>query len=446
MLWMVVLAVLGLCVLLYLMLRQQGRVLLRLDRLEARLTAVERAPWTDPHANHQPASKGLAVGTTIEPFTFTDLSKRPVGLEDFRGKRVLLVQWSPRSAGCGRLAPELGRLQEELDERDVQLLLVASGSGQANRRLAAEHNLRCPILLRSGSLHLQAFDGFQAPAAYLLDADGRVAEPAALGWAAVRALAHHATTAPVPPSAAGSGDRQRRRRPVAEITIVACLVLLAANALADNRARRTASQPSAGLASQTSQHPGPTALQVVKFGFTQRPHELVGDADFTYAAVLKNPNDDWVATAVDVEIAFLSRAGRPVTTDHQHPVLLPGQTAAVADSLLGQRAARMRVRVRVGHWQPASQPQATAVSVRQVRTTRDAYGATTSAILRSRLGRGSLAVSTVAVYSDQRGRIIGGASNVVDVIPADRSVQVQIYASPPPNHIARTAVYATLRK
>ena len=48
------------------------------------------------------------------PFRLPDLDGKEVSLEDFRGRKVLLVYWSPQCGFCDILAPDLVRLQPEL--------------------------------------------------------------------------------------------------------------------------------------------------------------------------------------------------------------------------------------------------------------------------------------------------------------------------------------------
>ena len=84
----------SLSLLLYQLVKQQGRMLLRLDHLEQHTAhggMIEGA---------QPQPRGLAVGTPIPPFSMPDLSGKMVSLEEFRGKKVLLINWSPECGFC----------------------------------------------------------------------------------------------------------------------------------------------------------------------------------------------------------------------------------------------------------------------------------------------------------------------------------------------------------
>lgn len=176
----------SLWVVLYQLIKQQGRMLLRLDHLD----------HEGAHAGAARAqSAGLPVGTPIAAFRMPDLTGKQVALEDFRGKQVLLVNWSPQCGFCDQIAPELARLEPDLHKRNVQLVLVSSGKAEANRKLAEEHGLNCPILLqKDGSQALRAFQHLGTPAAYLLDEQGRVAQPIAVGSEQVPTLALEAAT------------------------------------------------------------------------------------------------------------------------------------------------------------------------------------------------------------------------------------------------------------
>jgi peroxiredoxin len=196
-------AVVSLAWLLVQVLRQQGRVLLRIDELEDRLAGAEPDP-----GNGRP--RGLPPATPVPPFRLPDLSGAEVGLEDLRGKRVLLVHWDPQCGFCRRIAPELANLRGRLTERKTELLLLSYRDVESNEALAREHGLECTILLQPDGETVEAFATLGTPAAYLLDERGRVARPLALGADQVPALASHA---------AGSTTRLGSERPLAESRI-----------------------------------------------------------------------------------------------------------------------------------------------------------------------------------------------------------------------------------
>lgn len=185
---------------------QQGRLLMRLETLEARMPAHEDDGVCG--GTLEAAPEALALGAEFPPFDLRDLDGKPVGLADFRGRRVLLVNWSPTCGFCEAIAPTLRKLHDGMRKHDVELLLVASGDADSNRRLARAHRLECPILLAE-----RPVDGFGAigtPAAYLLDEEAHVASARALGAQEVPELARQA---------AGSKARVLRLRSTSESRI-----------------------------------------------------------------------------------------------------------------------------------------------------------------------------------------------------------------------------------
>src|SRR5437867_11407552 len=84
---------------------QQGRILLRLDSLEGKRP-------DDGRGGSGP--KGLAAGSAIEDFELRDLTGKTRPLSEFRGRRLLLLYWSPDCGFGDVLAPELGQRQAAL--------------------------------------------------------------------------------------------------------------------------------------------------------------------------------------------------------------------------------------------------------------------------------------------------------------------------------------------
>jgi peroxiredoxin len=175
---------------LYQAVKQQGRLLLRLDDLDRRLShlvagAGQETPVEDG---------GLDVGTEISAPCLPDLEGRMVSLGGYRGKRVLLVHWSPECVFCEFLAPDLARLQADLRTSNVQLVLASPGDAESNRKLAEEYGLTCPIVLmpEDSPLVREAFKDQGTPVAYLLDEEGKVAQPIAVGSEQILALARGA--------------------------------------------------------------------------------------------------------------------------------------------------------------------------------------------------------------------------------------------------------------
>jgi peroxiredoxin len=136
-----------------------------------------------------------------------------VGLEDFRGKRVLLVHWNFECGFCNSIAAELAGLETSLEKHKVQLLLLAYGEAKTNQERAAEHGLKCSILLMKEQEKTGPFEHEGTPVAYVLDEEGRVAAPVARGAERVFALALE-LAGPEPEAApAGVSTPERRELP-----------------------------------------------------------------------------------------------------------------------------------------------------------------------------------------------------------------------------------------
>jgi peroxiredoxin len=178
------LAVLTLGWLVLQLLRQQGRLLLRIEALEGR-GAVDMPGASDTRG-------GLPLATPFPPFRLASLEGAEVGLEDFQGKRVLLVHWSPECGFCRRIADDFARLSGDLSRRKTELLFVSYGSPEANRALMEQHGLRSQVLLQPDGQTVAGFARIGTPAAYLLDEKGRIAKPIAIGAHEVPELAEEA--------------------------------------------------------------------------------------------------------------------------------------------------------------------------------------------------------------------------------------------------------------
>jgi len=183
----------GTWVVLYQVVKQQGRLLLRLDALqEGKRTCGDNEIVLHGQRNEEKTAAGLAVGTAIPSFQLPDLAGQQVAIEQFRGKRLLLVHWSPSCGFCTRIAPDLAKLQPEFSKHNVQLLLLAQGTAAANRALAEKYDLACPILSLEGTETPDLFGQMGTPVAYLIDEEGKVAQPLAIGANAVPLLAQEA--------------------------------------------------------------------------------------------------------------------------------------------------------------------------------------------------------------------------------------------------------------
>jgi peroxiredoxin/uncharacterized membrane protein YphA (DoxX/SURF4 family) len=166
------------------LIRQHGRLLLRMDALEARLTASGLAPAPLAPA----AMPGLPIGAPAPGFRLTGLYGETLTLEALRapGKPVLLIFTDPNCGACTALLPEVGRWQRE-HATQLTLALISQGTVEANRAKVVGHSVT-HVLLQEGQEVTAAYQTAGTPTAVLVRPDGTIGSPLAPGTGAIAAL------------------------------------------------------------------------------------------------------------------------------------------------------------------------------------------------------------------------------------------------------------------
>ena len=168
--------------------RQHGRVLLRLNALEeAQAASAMREPVVRAAA-HPHHGAGLPVGSLAPEFSLVGLHGETMTLAALRssGRPVLLVFSDPGCGPCTALAPDLARWQAEHADR-LRIVVVAAGSPEAIRARAAEHGVS-DVLIQNDHEVADAYHCQGTPGAVLIDVAGRTASPLASGGPAIAAL------------------------------------------------------------------------------------------------------------------------------------------------------------------------------------------------------------------------------------------------------------------
>src|SRR5438105_7120542 len=184
------LAIVGISWLGWQLLRQNGRLLLRLDELEKRLNEAE-------FAADEP--EGLPLGTEAPTFDLEDLAGQRKSLAQYRGQPMLLIFFDPACGFCRELAPKLAEfspspsLEQKEGERMPQILIISTGDAEKNREFFHEHKLGCPVLLQKQSEIATAYQANGTPAGYLISPEGKIASELAMGAEALLALASGAS-------------------------------------------------------------------------------------------------------------------------------------------------------------------------------------------------------------------------------------------------------------
>ena len=169
------------------LLRQIGRLLVRLEALEA-FASGDAAPSQN---GTQPAG-GLPVDEEAPPFALKGLHGETLTLEALRspGKPVMLFFTDPNCGPCTAMLPEVGRWQEEHAQK-VTLALLSRGAPEENKTKAQEHGVQNVVLQEDWEVS-ESYEVRGTPSAILISPDGKVASPVAGGAEGIRALLAYA--------------------------------------------------------------------------------------------------------------------------------------------------------------------------------------------------------------------------------------------------------------
>src|SRR5215216_1831461 len=175
------------------LLRQNGRLLVRLEAVEAML--AEGGSVVGPSQNgthvHQEA-EGLPVGSEAPQFSLSGLYGEILTLDALRssGKPLMMLFTDPGCGPCNALLPEVGRWQEEHANK-LTLSLVSRGEVEENKTKAQEHAIKNVLLQKDWEVS-ESYEVRGTPSGVLISADGKVASPVAGGVEGIRGLLSYA--------------------------------------------------------------------------------------------------------------------------------------------------------------------------------------------------------------------------------------------------------------
>jgi methylamine dehydrogenase accessory protein MauD len=186
------------------LLRQNGRILLRVRALE----------WGAPSPNGvaDPPPAGLPVGETAPDFELAGLRGETLTLGSLlaREKPAMLLFTDPDCGPCTAMLPEIRRWQKEHAE-DLTISLVSRGTVEENRAKATEHGLRGVFLQEDWEVS-EAYGVEGTPSAVLIRSDGTIGSPVfegeeGLGTLLAYAVGEHGRT-PIPTHRGDPGVRR----------------------------------------------------------------------------------------------------------------------------------------------------------------------------------------------------------------------------------------------
>jgi peroxiredoxin len=184
------------------LLRQNGRLLVRLEAVEATL-AEGGSVATSQNGTPTHQAEGLPVGSAAPEFSLSGLHGETLTLDALRssGKPVMALFTDPDCGPCNAMLPDVGRWQEEHTQK-LTFALVSRGEVEENKTKAQEHGLRNVLLQKDWEVS-EAYEVRGTPSAVLISPDGKVASPVSGGAEGIRGLLSYAvgerTQLPVQP-------------------------------------------------------------------------------------------------------------------------------------------------------------------------------------------------------------------------------------------------------
>jgi peroxiredoxin len=165
----------------YQLIRQNGRILLRLEAIDKRLS---------PRGDDKPKKeRGLRIGTVAPDFELPDLAGERHKLSDFRGKDLLLIFFNPKCGFCTKMAGDLAALPLDGESGRAIPVVVTTGDREDNLQLVGRYGIRCPVLLQKEMEVASQFHAQGTPMGYRIDREGRIASELTIGSESLLKLA-----------------------------------------------------------------------------------------------------------------------------------------------------------------------------------------------------------------------------------------------------------------
>lgn len=164
--------------LLYHLLRQNGRLLLKMDAVELRLDA---ANIPAPGATDGAPPRGLAVGSMAPGFTLQELGgDEPISLGQLRsrGLPIVLVFSDMACAPCRELAPLIDRWHRDVQRRVTLAVITRDDAKQLHHPRPAGS---CTTLLQRDREVAANYDALVTPSAVLISTEGTIGSHLAAG-------------------------------------------------------------------------------------------------------------------------------------------------------------------------------------------------------------------------------------------------------------------------
>ena len=112
---------------------------------------------------------GLRPGKKAPGFTLSSIAGGEVGLEQYAGRKLLLVFMQPGCGPCHGIVPELNRLH---DAGEVQVLVIHNGDKETVRKWVNQLRPHFPVAVQERFNLSKRYEVFATPFTFLIDERG----------------------------------------------------------------------------------------------------------------------------------------------------------------------------------------------------------------------------------------------------------------------------------
>lgn len=152
-------------------------------RLVARAVA-QPGPSGNGREAPRPPMAAANLGRPAPSVSLPDLGGQTVTLEEFSGRRTVVLFWNPGCGFCERMLADVKAWEENPPAGAPGLLVVSSGDAETNRAAG----WTSPVVLDQGFATGRAFGASGTPSAVMVDAKGNIASGVAVGAPSVLGL------------------------------------------------------------------------------------------------------------------------------------------------------------------------------------------------------------------------------------------------------------------
>ena len=124
---------------------------------------------------------GLKPGLIAPSFSLPNVFGGAITLEEYRGRRAVLIFIDPGCGPCNELVPEFKRLNQKRGNDAPAIILIGRGDPAENRRKLEEHGLALPLVVQRSWEISRRYGIFAIPVAFTIDENGLIADKVAQG-------------------------------------------------------------------------------------------------------------------------------------------------------------------------------------------------------------------------------------------------------------------------